>query len=82
MRLAVRHLHPRRIGYLPRPSTLSATQVQSQLFHTRVDGKTDHLKQLVTLVEVCHHDTLTFRDIAVVTNEFAVFAQGIDLVQR
>lgn len=36
----------------------------------------------MTLVQVCHDDALTFWDNTVVTNEFAVFAQGVDLVQR
>jgi len=41
-----------------------------------------HLKELVTLVQVCHDDALTFWDIAIMTNEFAVFAHAVDLMQR
>jgi hypothetical protein len=36
----------------------------------------------VTLVQVCHDDALTFWDIAIMTNEFAVFAHAVDLMQR
>ena len=36
----------------------------------------------MTLVQVCHDDALTFWDITIMTNEFAVFTHGIDLVQR
>lgn len=36
----------------------------------------------MTLIQMCHDDALTFGDITVMTYEFAVFAHGVDLVQR
>lgn len=43
---------------------------------------THHLQELVTLVEVRHNDALALWDAPVVTDELAVFAHRVDLVQR
>lgn len=81
LRPTVRRLHLHKTGCLPRPSTLSAMQVQSASPHT-CRRQTHHLKELVTLVQVCHNDALTFWDTTIMTNEFTIFAHGVDLVQR